>query len=220
MDLVEGFGYFKKHRGWALLIGLINLVGIVYGFYYYAAQFARTPWYFWLFVPDSPLAVLWAELALLAYWLKRPSATLEALGFIGNVQVGLWTVYALLAYAPAFGTLDFLHGGSLSLNSILLVGHAGMAVLGLIFLEGLRQRRESGAARAAWIGIGVAAAYYFVNDVLDYFGPDYQGRGCGLRPYTIPCDPALEPVLTGVTFGLTLLAAVSLVVYTRPRRTP
>jgi len=218
VDQVEVFGYFKKHRWWALLIGVINLVGIVYGFYYYRDQFAGTPWFFWLFVPDSPLAVLWAELALLAYWLKRPSATLEALGYVGNVQVGLWTVYVLLAYAPSFGTLDFLSGGTLSLNTILLVGHAGMAALALILLEGLRQRREAGLSRVAWVGIAVAITYYLVNDALDYFGPDYTGFGCGLRPLTVPCDLSMEPTLAAVTFGLTLLGAVTLTVFTRPRR--
>jgi uncharacterized membrane protein YpjA len=218
---VAWFGRFKIHAGWALLIALVNLVGIAYGFYYYAPQFAQTPVALWPLVPDSPLAVLWAELALAAYWLHRwrggageprgvLAATLDGLAFIGNVQVGLWTVYVLLAYADAFGTY------TLNLNTILLAGHAGMAVLALVFVAGVRERFRE-APRAQWTGLGIALGYYLLQDAVDYFGPDFLGRGCGMRPHTVPCDPAMEPLLAAVTFGLTLLAAGALLALARPR---
>ena len=216
------FGSFKVHAGWALVVALVNLVGIAYGFYYYAPQFAQTPAPLWPFVPDSPLAVLWAEAALALYWLwrwrggagERPgvlAATLDALAFIGNVQVGLWTVYVLLAYADAFGTY------TLNLNTILLLAHAGMALLALIFVAGMRARFAQ-TPGVQWAGIALATAYYLVQDALDYFGPDYLGKGCGMRPHTVPCDPALEGMLTLVTFGLTLASAALLVTLARPRR--
>lgn len=224
------FHRFKVSPGWAVLIAAVNLVGIAYGFYYYGRQFAPTPAALWPFVPDSPLAVLWAEAALLLYWLhrwrggrgERPgllAATLDALAFIGNVQVGLWTVYVLLAYAGAFGTLDFLQGGGIDLNTVLLVGHAGMAVLALIYLQGMRVRAAVQPA-IQWAGLGLALAWYLVQDALDYFGPDFvHAGGCGMRPYTVPCDPALEGVLTAVTFTLTLGAAAALaLVLRRPAR--
>jgi len=222
---VSFFGWFKTTPGWAWLIAAINLVGIAYGFYYYRVQFAGTPLWLWPFVPDSPLAVLWAELALLAYWLKRRPGWLDALAFVGNVQVGLWTCYVLLAYAPYMGTFDTetWPGGfqGPSLNAVLLVGHFGMAVLGLIFLAGLRAEALRSRARVAW-ALGIAAAYYLVNDALDYFGPDYGltnvGSGCGLRPYTVPCLPgAPETALTLVTFGLTLAGLVALWLVVWPR---
>ena len=227
---VAWFGRFKVHPGWAGLIAVVNLVGIAYGFYYYGPQFARTPVALWPFVPDSPLAVLWAELALLAYWVHRwrggageargiLPATLDALAFIGNVQVGLWTVHVLLAYADSFGTLDFLQGGGLELNTVLLVGHAGMAALALVFLSGMRTRFRTDP-RAQWTGVALALAYYLAQDALDYFGPDFLGNGCGMRPHTVPCDPAMEGLLTAVTFGLTLLSAGFLVLVARPRAAP
>lgn len=217
------FGQFKIDPRWALVIALVNLVGIVYGFYYYVPQFAKTPPALWLLVPDSPLAVLWAELALLLYWLHRwrggrgeakgiAAATLDALAFIGNVQVGLWTVYVLLAYADAFGTYDF------NLNTILLAGHAGMAVLALVYVAGMRARlREN--PRLQYAGIGIAAAYYLAQDAMDYFGPDYLGKGgCGMRPHTVPCIESMEPLLAAVTFALTLLATLALVMALRHGR--
>lgn len=206
---VAFFGHFVRQPVWAALIGLINLVGIVYGFYYYREQFLTTPWYWWPIVPDSPLAVLWAELALLAFWLKRESPLLNALAFIGNVQVGLWTVYVLLAYAPEFGTYSF------NLNTILLGAHAAMAVLALIFAQGLRAARAV-RGRGPILAIAAAAAYYAINDAFDYFGPDYNGSGCGIRPFTVPCDPAREQVLALLTFGLTVFATFAVLSATRP----
>lgn len=212
---VAFFGRFKTARGWALLIALINLVGIAYGFYYYVEQFQRTPLWLWPFVPDSPLAVLWAQLALIGYWLGWRAGVLDALAYVGNVQVGLWTVYVLLAYADQFGTY------TLNLNTILLAGHAAMAVLALIFLQGLRREREV-APRRAWLAVGLAAGYYLVNDALDYFGPDHSLRqlGCGLRPYTVPCLPDKEGLLTAVTFGLTLLGVATLALAMRSGTKP
>ena len=212
---VDLFGWFKEHRGWAALIALVNLVGIGYGFYYYGAQFSVTPVWLWWLVPDSPLAVFWAQLALVAYWLvprgeKRVWLWLDALAFIGNVQVGLWTSYVLLAYESDFRTLDFLQGeGPVHLNSILWVAHLGMVLLALIFVKGLRD------ARARW-PILVGGGYYLLNDVVDYFGPDFLGRGCGMRPYTVPCDAAKEPVLTAVTFALTIVTTAVLLWLCRP----
>lgn len=209
--VVAFYGYFKRARPWAILIATINLIGIGYGFYYYAPQFAATPWYLWPFVPDSPLAVLWAELALVAYWLRRKPGVLDALAFLGNVQVGLWTVYVLLAYADAFGTY------TVNLNTILLAGHAGMAILALVFVEGLRERFRV-EPRAVLAAVGLATAYYAAQDLLDYFGPDFLGSGCGMRPHTVPCDAAMEPALVLVTFGLTLTSAAALALAVRHRR--
>jgi uncharacterized membrane protein YpjA len=238
-DWVAFFGAFKTAPGWAVLVALVNLVGIAYGFYYYLEQFAITPAWLWPFVPDSPLAVLWAQLALLGYWLHRrrraaPTSTraarppgrwldaLDALAWVGNAQVGLWTVYVLVVYADRMGTWNTqtYPGGfeGPSLNAILLVGHAAMVGLGLLFLHGLRTRIQREPRRLAW-ALGVPLAYYLVNDALDYFGPDFLGRGCGLRPITVPCDPALEGALAATTFGLTLATSFFLMVVVRPRRT-
>lgn len=203
---LRAFHFFKADRRWALVIALVNLVGIAYGFYYYQKQFASTPAWLWWLVPDSPLAVLWAELALLLYWLGRKPGVLDALAFIGNVQVGLWTCYVLLAYEDAFHTLDFAQGeGPIVLNTVLWFAHLGMAVLALVFAWGLRERAAREPRAVAW-ALGLAAAYYLVQDVVDYWGPGFANEPCGLRPYTVRCD-GREPVTAAVTLGLTLAAA-------------
>jgi uncharacterized membrane protein YpjA len=221
MVLVEWLGGFKRHLGWAATIALTCVVGIAYGFWYYTPQFRVTPFAYWPFVPDSPLAVLWGLLALAGYWLTRARLretdaprwldALDALAWVGNVQVGLWTVYVLVVYADSFGTY------TLNLNTVLLAAHAGMVALGAIFLAGLRARVRADRRRLA-LPLGVAAGYYLINDALDYFGPDFRGRGCGLRPYTVPCDATLEPLLTGVTFGLTVVSLLVLAAVIWPAR--
>lgn len=230
-DLVAFFGRFKTDRRWALLIGVVNLLGIAYGFYYYVRQFGLTPLGFWAFVPDSPLAVLWAQLALLGWWalpVRRRGAdaprwldALDGLAWVGNAQVGLWTVYVLVVYADSMGTwrlIEYPLGiAGPSLNAVLLVGHAAMAALGAIFLHGLRERVRARPARFL-PALLAPLTYYLVNDVLDYWGPDYLGAGCGLRPITVPCEGALEPWLAGVTVGLTLLSTLVLALVIRPKR--
>jgi hypothetical protein len=134
------------------------------------------------------------------------------------VQVGLWTCYVLVAYAPYMGTFDFSQG--VPLNLVLLGGHFGMAVLGLVFLEGLREEGRVRPARL-YAALGVAAAYYLANDVLDYFGPSFYPTTapCGMRPITVPCLPgAPETQLTLVTFALTLAGLAALAWIAWPRR--
>ena len=63
----------------------INLAGTAFGFWYYAAQFSRTPVEMWLFVPDSPMATLFIAGAFALWALDRPNDYLTALAFFGNI---------------------------------------------------------------------------------------------------------------------------------------
>ncbi len=47
---------------------------------------------FWLFVPDSPTAILFFTLALVAFLGKKHWPLMEALGFVCLVKYGLWAV--------------------------------------------------------------------------------------------------------------------------------
>ncbi|HWG91073.1 MAG TPA: DUF1405 domain-containing protein [Candidatus Thermoplasmatota archaeon] len=222
MGFTEFFHQFKENRLWRTLILLVNVGGIAYGFYYYRYQFFghdspfagadvnATPWYLWFFVPDSPMAVLWAEVALIAYSLGRRSNVLDALAVVTNVQVGLWSAFVLLFYEDRFNTLD-----PTSLNFTLFWLHLGMVAQAFIFLHDLR-----GAGARLVAGI---LAWGLFHDYMDYAFPFYGNYGCdGLRPYTIPCEG--YGVTAAVTVGLTLLATGLLAFYAlRPppgRRAP
>lgn len=206
------FHRFKEDPRWRYAIMAINLGGIAYGFFYYAPQFLGTehpfvqrwfpevarggpveaaPWYLWLFVPDSPLAVLWAQLALLLYTVGRRNDYVDGLAVVANIQVGVWTAYVLTFYWETYRIYTF------NLNFILLWLHLGMAAQALIFLHDLR---GSGARVVAAVG-----GWMLFNDLLDYAYPWYGTDGCtGLRPYTVPCTDGI-----GITFGMTVLLTLA-----------
>lgn len=196
-DLLARLAWFKRNAAARRTILAIDAVGVAYGFYYYARyhQFELTPAWLWPFVPDSPLAVLWAFLALALLEVGRRSRSLEALAVVGNVQVGLWTCYVLAANWATMGS---------PLNVVLWVAHLGMAAHALVFLDDLRA--DWRAARRAWLL--VPAAFYLVNDALDYFlaSVTYPGRAAcpGISPITIPCNDGYA-TLAVVTFALTAL---------------
>lgn len=211
-SILDRLQWFKDDpRGLAAVL-LVNVGGIAYGFYYYLEQFRLTPPYLWIFVPDSPWAVLWAQLALVAYAMKRRSDVLDALAFVGNVQVGLWTAYVLIVYRESFGTFDFTNG--VDLNFVLLWLHLGMVALAFLFVRDLAAS-VAGNARKLWTAVGAAAGVYLVNDALDYFAfrdAGFYGEGwtCGIRPITVPCIPGMEEVLAAFTITLTLVSAAFL----------
>lgn len=227
MDLARFFHQFKADPRWRYAIMAINLGGIAYGFFYYLPQFLGTghplvqeyfpgvasgsaieaaPWYLWILIPDSPLAVLWAQLALLLYSLGRRNDYVDALAVVANIQVGLWTAYVLTFYWETFGIYK------LNLNFWLLWLHLGMAAQALIFLHDLR-----GAGRRV---VGAILAWVLFNDLMDYAYPGYGTGGCiGTRPYTVPCTDAIGLTFV-VTVALTLVATGILAWWAlRPRPT-
>ncbi|GAB3413848.1 DUF1405 domain-containing protein [Haloparvum alkalitolerans] len=139
------------------VIVAINLVGTAFGFWYYRAQFARTPVEMWAFVPDSPGATLLIALALAAWAVGKPNDTLSALAFVGNIKLGLWTPYVLAAFAPGF--LAYTHP---AMYAFLFVSHVAMAVQAFLL-----HRITDFPLKA----VGIATAWYTVDLLMDYFVP-------------------------------------------------
>lgn len=200
MGAVEVLHRFKADRRARLAILAVNVVGVAYGFYYYGFQFQATAWYLWPFVPDSPLAVLYATAALALYEVGRRSDVLDALAVVANVKVGLWTAFVLLFYGDHFAIFT---DPLTSLNFYLFWGHLGMALEAGIFLEDLRPLgRHAGAGVAGW---------FLINDALDYglvdpgYPPAFLGCPGHLRPQTVPCVAGKEGILAAATVGFTLL---------------
>jgi uncharacterized membrane protein YpjA len=196
MGALERLAWFKETAWTRRAILAVNLVGVAYGFYYYSFQFAATSPLYWLFVPDSPLAVLYATVALALYETGRRHDVLDALAVIANAKVGLWTAFVLVFYGDHFAIFT---DPLTSLNFWLFWGHLGMALEAGIFLEDLRP-----VGRHGWAGV---AGWFLLNDAVDYglVDPGYFPACDGLRPATVPCVPGKETVLTAVTVGFTLL---------------
>ncbi|MFB6135491.1 MAG: DUF1405 domain-containing protein [Halobacteriaceae archaeon] len=140
----------------ALLVGLVNLAGTAFGFWYYVPQASAEPLLAWPFVPDSPAATLFIGLSLLAFRAGRSNEYLNAFAFFGCVILGLWTPFTLVAFAPGFAeTPTWLY-------VFLLTSHLAM------FVEAfLVQRYSDFPVRA----VALATLWYGANLVVDYFVP-------------------------------------------------
>lgn len=141
---------------WAIVA--VNLAGTAFGFWYYRLQFAETPVVMWPFVPDSPVATLLFALAVAAWKLGRELPWLTALAFFGNVILGLWTPYTLLAFVEGYAAQG-IHPG---MYLFLFFSHLAMVVQALV----LHRITDF----PVW-AVAVALAWYGVDLLVDYFVP-------------------------------------------------
>jgi uncharacterized membrane protein YpjA len=149
----------------AVPIALVNLVGTLFGFWYYAGrpgelslqaidgQFARAPIEAWPVIPDSPMATLFIALSLLAWRFDVDADTLHMLAFFGCIKLGFWTPYVQLALNGPEGIAAWLY-------VFLIVSHLAMAVEAFLIHR---------YARFSVPAVAVALAWYGFNDVVDYF---------------------------------------------------
>lgn len=155
-----------------------NISGTLYGFYWYAGQFAETHLYLWLFVPNSPLAVLYFTLSLLFLRRGRRSPLFEGLAYFGLIKHGSWTVAVI--------TLYWLAGSSRPDNLWLLAGHGIMVLQAILAWHyfALPLTIRQAAAVSAW---------YLFDDYLDYV--------IGIHPWI---DPSLVSIVTVRNLALVL----------------
>ncbi|MGP4078358.1 DUF1405 domain-containing protein [Pseudalkalibacillus sp. R45] len=141
-----------RHRSvlWMLLI--INILGTIYGYIWYAEQLKTTPWYFLPFVPDSPTASLFFVFVLIAFLLERNWPLLEALAAITLFKYGIWAVAMNLLGGYVSGSLTWV-------NYMLIFSHLGMAIEGLLYAPFYRIKR--------W-HLYVAAVWVIHNEMIDY----------------------------------------------------
>lgn len=152
-------------------IAIVNLVGTLFGFWYYAGrpfelappllegQLGAAPLLAYPLIPDSPVATMFIGLSLVAWRLDLQADWLHVLAFFGCLKLGLWTPYVqLVVNGPA--------GIPLWLYWFLIVSHLAMA------LEAFLVHRY---ARFSIPAVAVALVWYGGNDVVDYFVPILGG---------------------------------------------
>lgn len=190
-------------------IVLVNLVGTLFGFWYYAGQptslalegqLGAAPLEAWVLIPDSPVATMFIGLSLLAWKLDWEADWLHALAFFGCIKLGLWTPYVQLALNGPEGIAPWLYW-------FLILSHLAMAVEAFLI-----HRYATFSVRA----VAVAVAWYTLNDVVDYFWPLLDGphhtwlraeplvsTAAGLTPVH---DVAAHDLAAGCAVVLTVLA--------------
>ncbi len=148
------------YRRWFLLaLVAVNAAGTVWGFVWYWEQLTATPWYFLLFVPDSPGHA--AVFALYIWWLAAGRAGrlgpwqrfFAWTGVLGVIKYGLWTTVIISQYLLAQGSQPGVE------DWMLYASHGGMAVQGLVYMGRLPRVALPAALTVLWLA---------VNDFFDY----------------------------------------------------
>ncbi len=135
---------------WMLLV--INILGTIYGYIWYAEQLKTTPWYFLPFVPDSPTASLFFVFVLIAFLLGRNWPLLEALAAITLFKYGIWAVAMNLVGGYVSGSMTWV-------SFMLIFSHLGMAIEGLLYTPFYRIKRWHIYSAAVWV---------IHNEMIDY----------------------------------------------------
>ncbi|MEK4424774.1 DUF1405 domain-containing protein [Solibacillus sp. FSL K6-1523] len=144
--------YLINHKAFLLLLLVINILGTIYGYYWYGSQLADTKPIFYIFVPDSPTASLFFCFVLVGWLLGKHFKLMEVLALITLIKYGLWAVVMNLLTLAETGTL----GGQ---GWMLVASHFMMAVQAVLYLP--KYRFE------LW-HVMVAAVWTLHNDVIDY----------------------------------------------------
>ena len=144
------FLLFHKTFMWLLLA--VNILGTIYGYYWYMWQLEITDPIFLIFVPDSPTASLFFSIALFGWLINRHFKLIEALALITLVKYGLWAVVMNIWTQFESGPIGFV-------GWMLVVSHFAMAVQALLYIPMYKFK---------WIHVLIAAIWTLHNDVIDY----------------------------------------------------
>lgn len=169
---------FRRPFLWFLLV--TNGIGAVSGYFWYENQLAGTDWYWWFFVPDSPLSAALFTLAVVGWLGKREWSLFYLWAATAVIKYGVWAVILIADYWVGGGRPTFL-------EVMLFLSHIGMTVEGVIYLRHLAIRAGQVVLIAAWM---------LFSDWMDY--------GLGLHPYLYRPDQWLLAMLLAVSLSVAL----------------
>lgn len=170
---------------WSLFV--INLLGSVYGFYWYKNQLAMIGSWLNLFVPDSPTASSAFTLVLLLYALRLRSPLIEAFAAVTLFKYGLWAVAVILlgGIASPEPFLESLHWT----DWMLMVSHTGMAVEAILYSRFYTYRPNHLVLVGGWT---------LLNDGVDYL--------LDLHPWLPSSIDYMDGLIGLFTLGLSLVS--------------
>lgn len=154
---------FLTSRGFLWLLFIFNLLGTIYGYYWYGNQIeytlANNPLWQVIFVPDSPTASLFFTLSLMFLIWSKPlenfrwiRVLLESLAVVTSVKYGVWAVSIIFAGAYQGNTIGWQ-------DWMLVASHTAMAVEALLYVRFFK------------FGTGIligAGLWTLLNDMVDY----------------------------------------------------
>lgn len=174
---------------WGLLI--INLLGSIYGFYWYKDQLLTTDWYWLLFVPDSPTASTFFTIYLWLLLKGQRSPLLEAFAAVTLVKYGIWAV-VVIVWGGMIDARPFLD--ALNWQHWMLIGsHLGMALQAILYAPFYTFK---------WREVSIVAIWMLLNDFLDYH--------VDIHPWVAPALEVYHNQLELLTF---LLSGISIFLF-------
>ena len=144
--------YIVSQRSFLWLLFVINILGTIYGYYWYGWQLAITKPIFYLFVPDSPTASLFFCLAIAAWLNGKNWCLIEALAVITLVKYGVWAVMMNIWTLVETGPIG-------AVGWMLVCSHAAMAIQAIVYMP---------MYRFTSLHIAIAAIWTLHNDIIDY----------------------------------------------------
>ncbi|WP_163581999.1 DUF1405 domain-containing protein [Gracilibacillus saliphilus] len=140
------------HPYFIALLFIVNLLGTIYGYFWYGNQLSDTPVQFLAFVPDSPTASLFFTLFLLFLLIGKHVPIIEALAFTSLVKYGTWAVVMNL--------LTLYISGDLSWQGYMLIAsHGAMAIQAFLYAPLYKIKLGHLAIAAIWL---------LHNELIDY----------------------------------------------------
>lgn len=153
---MQGILTLLRHKVVLWVVGLINLAGTLYGYYWYEPQLATSKWYFYPFIPDSPTASLFFTIIVFLWIFGRRSRLFEALAFVTLIKYGVWAVVMNALMLNELGTSNAY---LTTMALMLMVSHGAMAFQALLFSPLMTFRIKELVLVAIWV---------VHNDVVDY----------------------------------------------------
>jgi uncharacterized membrane protein YpjA len=129
----------------------INLIGMLYGFYYYIPKLQQTGPALWPLVPDSPVSILFFILVFIGVW-RGEFASFFASAWL--IKYGLWTVFVMLFHSKYYMSPEYFAGSWL----LYIIPHIFMAVEAVLIMKPKIQPLHAIAV----------LAIFLVNDFSDY----------------------------------------------------
>ncbi|MFO3689396.1 DUF1405 domain-containing protein [Staphylococcus felis] len=193
MSVYQLCNFMIYNRLFLIFLFICNLLGTLYGYYWYAPQLSQSLWYFWPFIPDSPTATLFLVIAIFLFLINKRSSFFETLAFVTLLKYGIW---AVLMNIFMFYTDQTIYLSGL----ILIFSHMIMAIQSFLFLPRFKFTMMSIVLTVIWV---------FHNDVIDYVFHQYPVYA-SLIEY--------ESIIGYIAFWLSILPlSIVFYVYTKRR---
>ncbi|MBS2969390.1 DUF1405 domain-containing protein [Metabacillus sp. KIGAM252] len=144
--------YVLAGKPFLFLLFAVNLLGTLYGYYWYTGQLVITAPQFLIFVPDSPTASLFFTIVILYYLFGKRSPLMEALAVVTLFKYGIWATVMNLLLLITTGELE-------PTGYMLMASHTAMAIQGLLYIPFYRFKLRH---------LIIAAVWTLHNDVIDY----------------------------------------------------